>query len=164
MTWIITSNFRSVLCNDLSYSRVLNIFKIFQHFFRFLHPVKCSQSNSKTAKDIKDSQSRLNYFCRAGNHTWFWVGWWCWYCPFGPQWQCGKPTRPSEDGVWSVERGIWGDSCKIHAVQRFFSLVWLLYSFIAASWQIVKGSLSQTSWSKKDSSFQWSHPQMPQST
>ena len=42
----------------------MNIFKIFQHFFRFLHPAKCSQSNSKTAKDIKDSQSRLNYFCR----------------------------------------------------------------------------------------------------
>ena len=43
----------------------MNIFKIFQHFFRFLHPAKCSQSNSKTAKDIKDSQSRLNYFCRV---------------------------------------------------------------------------------------------------
>ena len=43
----------------------MNIFKIFQHFFRFLHPAKCSQSNSKSAKDIKDSQSRLNYFCRV---------------------------------------------------------------------------------------------------
>ena len=51
----------------------MNISKISQHFFRFLHPAKCSQSNSKTAKDIKDNQSRLNYFCRVVYEALIWL-------------------------------------------------------------------------------------------